>query len=279
MKDLQIVNESNTLVVDSKQVKETAIQWLTSTGNLQKFTESEKNQFIDMCVTFGLNPIKREVYGIKYKGKNGFPDTFQIVIGYEVYLKRAERTGKLDGFNVECKKMGDEIIATCTIYRKDWTHPFIHSVLLSEYNQKNKMWNEKPVTMIKKVATEQAFRLCFPDEMGGLPYGEEELPSENVSNTTPIEKDITPSKSSEETPKTEEKKSAITKTQMEHFAQIMNEVLADGSPVFSVVEKDSYRAMLRDGLYEDAEKQASEILEQRKATQTPSAQEIEQELN
>lgn len=274
MKDLQIVNESNTLAVDSKQAKETAIQWLTSTGNLQKFTESEKNQFIDMCVAFGLNPIKREVHGIKY-GNN-----FNIVIGYEVYLKRADRTGKLDGYGTEVRKLPDgDMVATCTVYRKDWNHPFIHSVLLSEYHQHNKMWNEKPVTMIKKVATEQAFRLCFPDEMGGLPYGEEELPSENVSNTTPIEKDITPSKSSVETPKTEEKKSAITKTQMEHFAQMMNEVLADGSPVFSVVEKDFYRAMLRDGLYEDAEKQASEILEQRKATQTPSAQEIEQELN
>lgn len=83
-----------------------------------------------MCTAFHLNPIKREVHGIKYKGKNGFPDTFQIVIGYEVYLKRAERTGKLDGFNVECKRWEMRLLRLVQSIAK--TGP-IHLFILSCY--------------------------------------------------------------------------------------------------------------------------------------------------
>lgn len=262
-KEITVKNET-TAIVDTTNYKEVAVQWLTSTGKLKDFNENEKNQFIDMCTAFHLNPIKREVHGIK------FGSTFNIVIGYEVYLKRAERTGKLDGFNVESKKMGDEIIATCTIYRKDWTHPFIHSVLLSEYNQKNKMWNEKPITMIKKVATEQAFRLCFPDEMGGLPYGEEELPSENMSESRPIEKDITPSTVSEKPVKTEpiknETEKPYTPEQAKKLGSIMNTLDADSKPVFTDGEKNIYREMLMAGKFDHAMEEAEKLLKERIAT-------------
>ena len=32
--------------------------------------------------------------------------------------------------------------------------------------------------MIKKVAMAQAFRLCFPDELGGMPYTSDEMTEE-----------------------------------------------------------------------------------------------------
>ena len=267
MNELKVIEQNNNAIINVEEYKQIATQWLTSTGNLQKFTENEKAQFIDMCCAFGLNPIKREIYGIKYKGKNGFPDTFNIVLGYEVYLKRAERTGQLDGYNVEVKKLGEDMVATCTVYRKDWTHPFIHSVLLSEYHQHNKMWNEKPVTMIKKVAIEQSFRMCFPDEMGGLPYGMEELPSEDLSSApSPNVKDVTPSNSvSVESPKNNNKIAPkYTKEQALQLAEVMNAKINETS-VFSDEEKESYRKMLKDGLFEDAFKSASDLLETRKA--------------
>jgi hypothetical protein len=40
--------------------------------------------------------------------------------------------------------------------------------------------------MTKKVAIGQAFRLCFPDEFGGMPYEESEMPLEE-RNVTPHE--------------------------------------------------------------------------------------------
>ena len=42
------------------------------------------------------------------------------------------------------------------------------------------IWKEKPITMIKKVAIAQGFRLCFPEELGGLPYTAEEITSGEV---------------------------------------------------------------------------------------------------
>ena len=41
-----------------------------------------------------------------------------------------------------------------------------------------------PLFMLRKVAMAQAFRICFPDEMGGLPYLPEEI-SGNVSESLP----------------------------------------------------------------------------------------------
>jgi phage recombination protein Bet len=143
-------------------------------------TDQEVALFLNQCVMFELNPFKREIYLIKY-GSN--PATF--VVGYEAYLKRAERTGKYAGMKsgtVDDSKTGKPIKAWVKVYRKDWTEPLEHEVYLDEYIQKTKegqptrFWNEKPRTMLKKVAISQAFRMAFPDEFAGMPYTAEEMP-------------------------------------------------------------------------------------------------------
>lgn len=143
--------------------------YLDGLGN--NLSPKHKNQFIQIAQTFNLNPFTKEIYGIPY-GNN-----FNIIVGYEVYLKRAERSGKLAGWEVKTHKDGTDIIATCTISRKDWEKPLIHEVSLSEYKQNTTIWNQKPKTMIKKVAIAQSFRLAFPVELGGMPYMAEELPT------------------------------------------------------------------------------------------------------
>ena len=137
----------------------------------------QRGQFFSIAKEFGLNPFKREIYAVAY-GNN-----LSIITGYEVYLKRAERTGKLDGMDTKIEGTGNDIKAICTIYRKDWSHPFVHEVYMREYAQQNSMWKSKPITMIKKVAIAQAFRLCFPDEFGGMPYTSDELPDNMTAYT------------------------------------------------------------------------------------------------
>ena len=56
-------------------------------------TDKELFMFMGVSKSFGLNPFKREVHFIKYGNAAA-----SIVVGYEQYLKRAERTGKLDGW-------------------------------------------------------------------------------------------------------------------------------------------------------------------------------------
>ena len=164
-------------------------------------TPQEKTQFVEVSMAFQLNPFKREIYCIPYG--QGDKRKLSILTGFEVYLKRAERTGLLDGWKVwtegkiesrietkelpsrgggtykkQVKVWSGDLKAIIEIYRKDRSRPFVHEVEFTEYSQDNEMWGGKPMTMIKKVAMSQGFRLCFPDELGGLPYTPDELPDE-----------------------------------------------------------------------------------------------------
>lgn len=169
---------ANEITVSKTEMMKTAEQYLTSTGcNLPA---EQKTQFLNICTAYQLNPFKREIYAIPYK------DKFNVIVGFETYLKRAERTGKLDGWKVWTEGQGADIKAVIEIHRKDFSIPFIHEVYLAEYSTGQSMWAKSPKTMIKKVAMSQGFRLCFPDELGGLPYTHEEI-TNNLENTNTIE--------------------------------------------------------------------------------------------
>lgn len=168
-------------------------------ANDTSITDREQASFFQIAKAFNLNPFKREIYCIAY-GK-GDKRKLSIVTGYEVYIKRAERSGQLDGWKVEFfgkfekqriskemngqngpyTKVTEQVVelercyARITIHRKDRGVPFEHEVEFAEYTQNNDMWNSKPVTMLKKVAIGQGFRLCFSDELSGMPYLAEEI--------------------------------------------------------------------------------------------------------
>lgn len=174
-------NQNNALQVqvDEKQLT----QYLTAMGLAQNLNEKEKIQFLEISKAFNLNPFKREIYCTKYG------DNFSIIVGYESYIKRAERSNLLNGYNVSTvgNIQDGSLKAIITIHRKDWNQPFIHEVYYSEYVQKTrdgkvtKFWAEKPITMIKKVAISQGFRMCFSSEIGGMPYTAEEIVENEVA--------------------------------------------------------------------------------------------------
>lgn len=140
-------------------------------------SDAEFRMYAMTAAEFGLNPVKRECYFVKYGNSPG-----QTLIGYEIYLKRADRTGKLDGWAIKINPDGSE--ATIKIYRKDWENPFIWTVYSDECNTGKALWKTKPKFMLRKVAIAQAFRLAFPDELGGMPYTSDELPEEMTGVTT-----------------------------------------------------------------------------------------------
>jgi len=162
------------------------IEYLDVMGISPKLEEKEKIQFLNIAKTFGLNPFKREIFCTVY-GEGQYKQ-LSIITGYEVYIKRAERSGQLDGWNATTSgsvESGD-LKATVTIYRKDRQHPFIWEVFYSECVQKTKagvvtkFW-EKANFMTKKVGISQAFRLCFSDELGGMPYTSDEMPQQETT--------------------------------------------------------------------------------------------------
>lgn len=158
--------------------KEKLNEFLDIAGVGRGLLADKRRQFVEIAQAYQLNPFKREIYCISYAGNTS------IITGYEVYIKRAERTGKLDGWNVEIHGEGKDMSAVITIYRSDWKHPFKHEVYFVEAANRNKggelnsVWSKMPKFMLKKVAIAQGFRLCFSDELGGMPYTSDELPQE-----------------------------------------------------------------------------------------------------
>ena len=191
--DISRKPESKELVITDEVLKNFLF------ANDTNITDREQASFFQIAKAFNLNPFKREIYCIAY-GK-GDKRKLSIVTGYEVYIKRAERSNLLDGWKVEFfgkfekqriskemngqngpyTKVTEQVVelercyARITIHRKDRSVPFEHEVEFAEYTQNNDMWNSKPVTMLKKVAIGQGFRLCFSDELSGMPYLAEEI--------------------------------------------------------------------------------------------------------
>jgi phage recombination protein Bet len=179
--------EIATVVTDNQ-----LINYLDNLGLTSKLTKEEKNTYLQIAKAFGLNPFKREIHVSKYG------DNLSIITGYEVYIKRAERSGQLDGWSATTTGSIAEnnLKATVTIHRKDRKYPFVWEALYSEcvqttdvYENNKKTGQKRPTKfwekaefMTKKVAISQAFRLCFSDELGGMPYTADEMPPEEEVN-------------------------------------------------------------------------------------------------
>lgn len=270
------VSETNTQIAEVFNYKEKCMEYLEAMGN--KLPAKHKAQFLEMAEAFQLNPFKREIYAV------GYGENWNIITGYEVYLKRAERIGKLDGWNATVEGSGETMTSTVTIFRKDWTHPFTHTVLFSEVCQKtkdgklNSIWAKMPSFMCRKVAIAQAFRLCFPDEFGGMPYTSDEMPAaEDLKDVTPKTNDNLAEQATKSA-KTPAKK--YTKAQAEELGKYMNATLDNGEAVFNDDEKNSARQMLFDGYGKEAIENAKEVYNKRiNATVVePTQKDIEQEL-
>ncbi len=163
-----------------------------------KLTEQHKKLFFALAIRNQLDPFRREIYAIPYE-KDG-KIQLSVVTGYEVYLKRAERSKMLDGWKCWTEGIGDNLKAKVKIHRKDWKEPFEHEVSFKEYNLKRSLWNMKPETMLKKVAIAQAFRLAFSEEVGGMPYTSDEIEGHDIVDVTPLEKPENKSEPKPETP-------------------------------------------------------------------------------
>lgn len=187
-KEISKIKDTTTTIAEKE-----LINWMNLTGLSKQLVEEEKIQFIKMAQAFNLNPFKKEIFCNVYNADRPEYRTLSIVIGYPVFLKRAERLTLLDGWGCQIVQDHDDMKAVCTIYRKDWKFPFQHEAWLKETMQckksgePNSFWKKMPKFMLKKVCISQAFRLCFPDELGEYPYTDIEMGREYAEpiNVTP----------------------------------------------------------------------------------------------
>ncbi|MCF0224391.1 MAG: phage recombination protein Bet [Fibrobacter sp.] len=161
-------------VTDGEKVTEKLLLDYLSTIT-SKLSDAQRMQFLAVAQAFNLNPFKREVYATTYIDRNGNTQ-MSVIVGYEVYMKRAEINPNFDGYETEftLTKSG-EIACTCTVFRKDRNHPTKSTVYMGEYSTGKSLWQSKPRVMLEKVAICTAFRRAFPIDFGGYPYAPEEL--------------------------------------------------------------------------------------------------------
>lgn len=192
--DKQIQKKEN-----NESLKELILSFIASNDTLKKVGKEKTELALKIALTNRLNPLKKEVYFIPFKDQYGNYN-IQIITGYEVYLKRAEESGRLEYWNVEVVDQDNKPYkAIITIKRKDWQKEFKHEVYFSEVYQNKQIWAKMPRFMLKKVAIAQGFRLCFPDVLAELPYTSDEIgeaieeevkkPDENAP-ATPEQKNI-----------------------------------------------------------------------------------------
>lgn len=164
---------------------------VSGNGNI---TDQEAMMFLSLCRFQKLNPFVRDAYCIKY----GNSDPATLVIGKDVYTKRAEQNPKFNGMEHGVIVMTEEgevkerpgsfyvkgkeelVGGWAKVYIKGRDVPQYDTVTFSEYagykkdGTLNSNWSKRPGTMIEKVAIMHALRNAFPNDFQGL-YIQEEM--------------------------------------------------------------------------------------------------------
>lgn len=150
--------------------------------------EASGQEIIDFLVlasNLELNPFKGEIILYKNKTdgickhivtKNAFtrraaehPD-FKTYKGGVIVMRGEEATFKPGSFVAPNEKL---VGGWATVYFRSDRDPIEESLNLSEYDRHNKIWQEKPGTMIQKCAEVAALRRAFPEELNGCYIAEE----------------------------------------------------------------------------------------------------------
>lgn len=140
-----------------------------------------------------LNPITKEIFFVSRRQKIGerWVNKVEPMVGRDGFLSIAHRTNQFAGIETtatikEVPQLANgqwvikrQLVAECSVWRKDTDKPFTVQVAYNEYCQKTndgsptRFWAEKPETMLKKVAESQALRKAFnihgvysPEELG-----------------------------------------------------------------------------------------------------------------
>ena len=172
-------------------------------GAFKEASKDEQLAFITYCANRRLDPVRKQVYFIRYR--SGEAPSF--VTNWEVFIERAQMHPNFDGYEngivwrikkgetwtmkrgKPCDYVPDDDHQIAGGWAKVYVKghkkpvsvevPFEEMVGMSwdrESRQKvpTPMWRDKPTTMSTKTPTSRAMRLAFPDKLGGL-YTEHEI--------------------------------------------------------------------------------------------------------
>jgi len=133
-------------------------------------------QMTALCVVaqqYGLNPFTRELYAFPDRNNGIVP-----VVGVDGWSRIINDNPQFDGMDFK----QDEESCTCTIYRKDRTHPIVVTEYMTECKRDVAPWKTHPRRMLRHKAMIQCARLAFG--FAGI-YDQDE--AERIAEAAPIE--------------------------------------------------------------------------------------------
>lgn len=117
-------------------------------------SDAQFRMFIEVCRATGLNPFLKEIYFVPAVG---------VMAGRDGYLRKANDNPQFDGMETKVDRddKGIPIKATCSVWRKDRSHPITCEAFYNEYNKNTDVWRKYPSAMIAKVAEVLALKRSF----------------------------------------------------------------------------------------------------------------------
>lgn len=166
-------------------------QWVKSIFGGESPDQSMMYFVLSQAKAAGIDPrVPRQIYALPFKNNKTGATNYTIVVGIEGLVTIAERTGQYGGTTKpEYETKADGTVESCTI----GVHKVVQGVPMTsyqtvymneyfvpgrDYNGKHSpsMWEQKPKTMIKKVALAHALRATF-SACAGM-YVQEEMDRE-----------------------------------------------------------------------------------------------------
>lgn len=138
--------------VDPKKMHETlkATAFKVSSGSV---SDEQMIALLVVADQYGLNPFTKEIYA--------FPDKGGIVpvVGLDGWARIINEHPQFDGMSFDIPADGQQ--CTCTIYRKDRSHPITVTEYMDECRRETGPWKSHPRRMLRHKTTIQCARLAF----------------------------------------------------------------------------------------------------------------------